>query len=280
VNSDYVHGYAPREAQRLSDQASTLAELLHHDTRYAPGTSLLEAGCGVGAQTVIVAAHNPTVSITSVDISAESVGRATDRCRSAGITNVIFEVADLCDLPYGDESFDHLLVCFVLEHLADPAETIRALLRVLKRGGTITVIEGDHGSAFFHPPSQAAQAAIACQVSLQAATGGDANIGRSLYPLLRSAGVAEVQVSPRYVYVDGSRPDLVDGFTRNTFTAMIEGVRQTALDAGIIDADTFDTGVSDLHRTAEPDGVFNYAFFKAVGRRPSVLTASDFDSAH
>ena len=267
MSSGYVHGYEPREAQRLSDQANALAELLHHDSHYPPGTSLLEVGCGVGAQTVIVAARNPTMSIISVDISSESIQLAASRCRSAGITNVIFEVADLFDLPYEDESFDHLLVCFVLEHLAEPDRALRALLRVLKRGGTITVIEGDHGSAFFYPPSQAAQAAIACQVSLQAAAGGDANVGRRLYPLLCSAGVVEVQVSPRYVYVDGSRPDLANGFTRNTFGAMIQGVRQNALDDGIIDADTFDRGIRDLERTAELDGVFNYAFFKALGRR-------------
>lgn len=268
VSSDYVHGYAPREARRLSDQAETLADLLHHDTCYPPGTSLLEAGCGVGAQTVIVAAQNPAVSITSVDISAESIELASLRCRSASINNVSFAVADLFDLPYEDESFDHLLVCFVLEHLADPASAIRALLRVVRRGGTITVIEGDHGSAFFHPSSRAAQAAIDCQVALQAAAAGDANIGRRLYPLLRSAGTAKIQVSPRHVYVDGSRSGLIEGFTRNTFTAMIEGVRQSAIDAGITDPDTFDTGIRDLYRTAEPDGVFNYTFFKAVGRRP------------
>jgi hypothetical protein len=45
----YVHGYAPREAQRLLDQAGTLADLLHHDTAYPAGSRVLEAGCGVGA---------------------------------------------------------------------------------------------------------------------------------------------------------------------------------------------------------------------------------------
>ena len=38
------------------------------------------------------------------------------------------------------------------------------------------------------------------------------------------AGYRDVRVSPRMVYVDASRPDLVDGFTRKTFTAMVEGV--------------------------------------------------------
>ena len=34
----YVHGHAPREAQRLLDQAGTLADLLHHDTAYPAGS--------------------------------------------------------------------------------------------------------------------------------------------------------------------------------------------------------------------------------------------------
>ena len=50
------------------------------------------------------------------------------------------------------------------------------------------------------------------------------------------------------VYVDDSRPDLVDGFTRRTFTAMIEGVRGLAIDTGLIGAERFDAGIRDLYR--------------------------------
>ena len=92
-------------------------------------------------------------------------------------------------------------------------------------------------------------------------------IGRQLQPLLRQAGCDPVRVSPRMVYADSSRPELVDGFTRKTFTAMIEGVRQSAIEAGLADAQAFDQGIRDLHRTAEPDGVFCYTFFKAVANR-------------
>ena len=67
------------------------------------------------------------------------------------------------------------------------------------------------------------------------------------------------------VYADGSRPHLVDGFTRKTFTAMIEGVRERSIAAGLIGAAGFDDGVRDLYRTAEADGVFCYTFFKGVG---------------
>lgn len=67
--------------------------------------------------------------------------------------------------------------------------------------------------------------------------------------------------------MDSSRPDLVDGFTIKTFTAMIEGVRESALEAGIIEPEAFDEGVRDLYRTAEADGVFCYTFFKGVGEK-------------
>jgi hypothetical protein len=132
-------------------------------------------------------------------------------------------------------------------------------------GGTITVIEGDHGSAYFHPDSAAAQKAIQCQVELQRRAGGNANVGRCLYPLLLQAGYAEVRVSPRMVYVDSSKPGLVDGFTRKTFTAMIAGVRGSALSAGLIESELFDKGIEDLKRTAQDDGTFCYTFFKAFG---------------
>jgi hypothetical protein len=161
-------------------------------------------------------------------------------------------------------------VCFVLEHLSRPVSVLTRLGRLLRPGGTITVIEGDHGSASFHPHSSAAQAAIQCQIELQARAGGDALIGRQVYPLMVKAGFEAVRVSPRMVYVDASRPELVDGFTRKTFTAMIEGIRESAIAAGLAEPAGFDAGIRALHRTTAADGVFCYTFFKGVGRRAAV----------
>ena len=267
VTDAYVHGYELREAERLGDQAGTLFDLLHGDTAYPPGTRILEPGCGVGAQTVPLARRNPGARITSVEVSAASVAEARRRVTAAGLADVEVVQGDLFDLPYAPRSFDHVFVCFVLEHLAEPERALVALRELIRPGGTITVIEGDHGSTTFHPDSAAAHEVIDCQVRLQRDAGGDAMIGRRLYPLVAGAGFAGVQVSPRMVYVDASRPDLVDGFTRRTFTAMIEGTREAAVAAGLIEPERFDEGIRALHRTTEPDGVFTYTFFKAVARR-------------
>ena len=264
MSMNYVHGYRSRENKRLQDQADTLLDLLHRDTRYPAGSTVLEAGCGIGAQTLALARNSPGARLTSIDVSAASIAQARQRAANAGIENVVFREADILALPYEQGSFDHVFVCFVLEHLPAPTLALERLARVLKPGGSLTVIEGDHGSTLFHPDSAAARASIDCLVQLQRGAGGDALIGRALYPLL-ARHLEEVVVEPRIVYVDASRPAWVDGFTNKTFIAMVEGVRDDALAAGLVSAEQFDAGVQDLRRTTEADGVFCYTFFKATG---------------
>jgi ubiquinone/menaquinone biosynthesis C-methylase UbiE len=263
----YVHGYSKREALRLNDQAATLDEIIHSDSLFPKGSLVLEAGCGVGAQTKIIATKNPETHFISVDISEESVREAERIIKSIGINNVEFKQADIYKLPFENDTFDSVIVCFVLEHLRNPIQALNELKRVTKKGGTMVAIEGDHGSTFFYPDSKDAYTAINCQIELQKQSGGNSNIGRELYPLLNSIGLSEVSVSPRMVYVDASRPQLVEGFIKNTFTAMIEGIGEKAMQQGIIDRMTFNNGIKDLYRTAESDGVFSYTFFKGFGTK-------------
>lgn len=264
MSSDYVHGYSIEESVRLLDQAATLTDLLHADTVYSAGSLILEAGCGVGAQTVTLGKNSPHARFISVDVSEDSLSQAAGRVTEAGLNNVSFQRADIFNLPFEPGHFDHVFVCFVLEHLAEPQKALESLKSVLKQGGSITVIEGDHGSAYFHPRSIYADKAIQCLIELQARSGGDSLIGRRLYPLIVGAGFRDVRVSPRMVYVDGGKPGLIDGFTKKTFTAMVEGVGRQALSEGLIDEASWTKGIQDLYRTAQPDGTFCYTFFKAV----------------
>ncbi|MBN2348540.1 MAG: methyltransferase domain-containing protein [Bacteroidales bacterium] len=260
--TSYVHGYSGREALRLNDQANTLDQIIHNDTLFAEGSLVLEAGCGVGALTKIMAAKNPGSGFISIDLSEDSLSEARNTIRSLGIKNVEFKQADIFNLPFQENSFDYVIVCFVFEHLDKPLPALKNLKRVLKTGGTMILIEGDHGSTFFYPDSIYAHAVIDCQIILQKQNGGNSNIGRELYPLLKSAGFSDISVTPRMVYVDAGKPELVEGFIKNTFTAMIEGIGDKATGLGLTDPLTFNRGIKDLYRTAEPDGIFCYTFFK------------------
>src|SRR5687767_697537 len=104
MNRPYIHGYDQRENIRLQDQASTLVELLHADTTYPAGSRVLEAGCGVGAQTITLAKNSPDALITSIDISMTSLAEAESRVTTAGFNNVHFEQGDIFNLAYAPES--------------------------------------------------------------------------------------------------------------------------------------------------------------------------------
>jgi ubiquinone/menaquinone biosynthesis C-methylase UbiE len=265
MSNDYVHGYSKEEANRLVDQANTLADLLHEGTKYSAGSKVLEAGCGVGAQTIMLAESSPDAQITSIDISEDSIKQAKELIEQNGFSNVEFQKADLLNLPFEDESFDHIFVCFVLEHLKNPITALESLRRVLKKGGSITVIEGDHGSCYFYPESKEAVKAWECLIKCQKSLDCNPMIGREIYPLLTNSGFKNVQVSPKIVYVDSSKPDLVEGFNKRTIIAMVDGVKDLAIASGMMDDESWEKGIKDLYKTTEPDGVFFYNFFKGIG---------------
>ena len=265
MKDDYVHGYSEFESDRLVDQANTLANLLHSDTKFSAGTKVLEAGCGVGAQTLMLATNSPDAEIKSIDISEESISRAKSLLKTHNIGNVEFQVADLYNLPFEDETFDHIFVCFVLEHLMDPITALESLRRVLKKDGSITVIEGDHGSCYFYPETKEAIKTWECLIECQKGLDCNPMIGREIYPLLKNSGFKQIKVAPKIVYVDSSKPELVEGFNKKTIIAMVEGVKEQAIKSGMIDDKTWEKGITDLYKTTEPNGVFFYNFFKGIG---------------
>ena len=184
----YVHGYSEREFERLRDQSGILESLLHSGTSYPAGSKVLEAGCGVGAQTRILAKISSGAHITSIDISEESISKAKSLIENERISNVRFQRASILSMPFPDECFDHVFVCFVLEHLEDPPKALSEIKRVLKPGGSITVIEGDHGSCFWHPETEASLKVWDAMIEAQKMLGHDPLIGRKAIPVAPTSG--------------------------------------------------------------------------------------------
>ena len=233
------------------------------------------SGIGVGAQTLELATRSPGASFVSVDISLTSLAETRRVIDTADLTNVELRQADILDLPFAPESFDHVFVCFVLEHLADPVRALVSLRRLppsrndhrhrgRSRIGLLSPrqLVGTSG----HPLSGRAPA-----------PGGWECVDRPpALPLLAETGFEGIAVSPRLVYVDSSRPLLVDAFTRKTFTAMIEAVRDDAIAAGLMDAASFDAGIQALHRTTRPDGVSHIRSSSPLRERRSNPAATPF----
>jgi len=264
----YVHGYGEREAQRLMDQAESVSDLIHHDTEFPPDSRILEVACGVGAQTVAMAQRLPACRFVSFDKIPQSVGLAAERVRTAGLQEVHLLTADLFEAPFKPESFDVLFVSYLLEHLPDPLAALISLKTLLRPGGTLLVVEGDHGSCYFHPDTPEAIRAWKCLIEVQAGLGCDSEIGRRLHPLLQSAGFENVRVSPRMVYADKSRPLMQHQFVLQTIVPMVEGIRIEALTKNLMSPIEWEKGVADLRETGlSSKGTFCYTFFKASAKK-------------
>lgn len=265
----YVHGYSDRETQRLTEQSFILEKLLHRGTNYPAGSHVLETGCGVGAQSYLLAKRNPDSRITSIDISMESLRKARAYLRGHKMTNVNFMQADILNTTFRDASFDHVFVCFVLEHLSEPVQALNELKRVLKSGGSITLIEGDHGSCFWHPETRESIDVWNSLIKAQQTLGHDPLIGRKLHPLLQASEFDIQTVEPRWVYTDASDLNLADGVLNKIIVPMVASAKEQVLAAGIVNKSTWDKGMGDLEKTAlPPQGTFFYTWFKGVGIKP------------
>jgi ubiquinone/menaquinone biosynthesis C-methylase UbiE len=265
----YVHGYTSRETQRLLEQSLILEDLLHGGTHYQEGERVLEAGCGVGAQTRILARRNPGAVFECIDISGESVEQARAVALEEGMEHVTFQQADLFSLSCEPESFDHVFVCFVMEHLPDPEAALKIFMDILKPGGTITLIEGDHGSGFWTPETLASRKAWQGLITSQMALGHDPNIGRRVYPLLKNAGYRVEDVSPRWVYADQSNRAMLDGVINQIIAPMVYSAEEQVLESGYMERDEWERGLEDIRHVARhPEGTFFYTWFKGVGVKP------------
>lgn len=261
----YVHGYTDRETQRLLEQSLILEELLHDGTFFPTGSRVLEVGCGVGAQTSILARRNPGILLTSIDISGDSVEKASRLVSDLGIEHVEVKQADLFDSGFEPASFDHVFLCFVLEHLGDPVRALRIIKELLVSGGSLTVIEGDHGSGIWTPETLPSRKAWQGLIDSQRRLGHDPNIGRRLYPLLKESGFEPEYVSPRPVYADQSDPVLLQGVVNQIMTPMVYSAEQQVLDENLVALADWKQGLEDISQVAShKDGTLFYTWFKGV----------------
>lgn len=194
--TDYVHGYGTREQERLVEQAEHWRHRLIHDgTHLEPGARLLEVGCGVGAVLAVLGQEFPGLRLVGVDIEPKQLAFARGHLERAGVEASLLE-ADALALPFADESFDHVWMMWLLEHVADPAAALREARRVLVPGGAITAIEVDYSTTRAAPSTSAIEALFRTMVQGMAAAGWS-DAGTRLPGWLREAGFREIDEGTR-----------------------------------------------------------------------------------
>ena len=101
------------------------------------GKVILDAGCGSGYKSLVLAQANPGAKIIGVDISEASVKLAQQRLEYHGFDNVEFHVLGIDDLPQTDWEFDYINCDELLYLFNDIGKALQAMKAVLKPEGII-----------------------------------------------------------------------------------------------------------------------------------------------
>ena len=238
--TEYVHGYATPEQERLVRQAEHWRErLIRAGTTLEAGTRLLEVGCGAGAVLAVLGQEFPGVKLFGVDIEPKQLEFARTHLERSGVEATLAQ-ADALALPFDDESFDHVWMMWFLEHVADPPSALREARRVLVPGGAITAIEVDYATARAEPSTPAIEALFRAMVGGMAAAGWS-DAGTRLPGWLREAGFRDVEEGERPFWWQGTDVDREANYAADVLESAVEalaqlpGTTESELRAGLTD---------------------------------------------
>ncbi|HVI25916.1 MAG TPA: methyltransferase domain-containing protein [Xanthomonadaceae bacterium] len=261
----YLHGFSPTEQARLVKQARLAETTIFRNIDYNGVERLLEVGSGVGAQTEILLRRFPDLHVTGVDLSQTQLDAAAHRLGAMPWLEGRYALrqADATDLPFEPRSFDGAFLCWVLEHVPDPARVLAEVRRVLAPGAPVYVTEVMNSSFLLDPYSPNTWRYWMAFNDYQHESGGDPFVGAKLGNLLLAGGFDDVTTEIKVFHFDNREPA-----RRKSMIAFWEELLLSAadqlLEAGKVDRDTVDGLRREMHQVQkDPDAVFFYAFVQA-----------------
>lgn len=262
----YSHGYEAHfvegylNTRTVSDNASFLMPHLR------AGMTLLDCGCGPGSITTGFARALAPGQVVGIDIAESQIALARQQAEAQGIQNVRFEVANIYNIPFPDDSFDAAFAHTILQHLADPVRALREIHRVLKPGGVIGVREEDTAGLIFAPTTPLMDQTLELFVRTWQHNGGNPYFARHQRTALHAAGFVNTEgfaMAEHAGTAEATRPtgEMLSGyFATNLATAVEMGW-------------TTQAAVAEMSKAwvewgTHPQAYFAALFCAAVGWKP------------
>lgn len=256
-----------QEFDRLSHQAKLLLPLekrLWRRLELMSGSKVLDLGCGPGVITHALAEQVYPGEVVGIDTSEKLIQSLQQLRCSVGNDrqlNITFHSGNVYDLDLPDENFDIVYARLLFQHLTEPMKALASILRVLRRGGKLCIVDVDDDWASLYPEPDSFSRLRQAITRLQQARGGDPWVGRKLASYLSEAGFIQVQATMRLI--DSHRLGLANFFDLLSFGAPYRS-EQPDLD-GVIAAAQQD--IQTLFKN--PFAWAGFGLFVATGHKPS-----------
>lgn len=264
----YLHGFTPEEQDRLSRQARFLEHEVHDRLPFRRTRKLLEVGCGVGAQTEILLRHFPELTVTGIDASPANLDSARKHLAKLPWAKGRYDLqqADARRLDLPADVHDGAFLCWILEHVSEPAQVLSEVRRVLRDGSPVVISEVQNASFFIDPYSPHTLAYWMAFNDHQIDLGGDPFVGAKLGNLLQAVGFRDITTQVRTFHLDNRRADERAEFL-DYWTELLLSGAQELLDADKVSAETVEGMKLELDRVGHsPNAVFFYSFVQARAR--------------
>jgi SAM-dependent methyltransferase len=188
----YTHGHhdSVLRSHRWRTVENSAAYLVPHLTEKS---ALLDVGCGPGSISVDLARR--VGGVVAFDSSGDALEEGRRLAAAEGVGNVTFEVADVYDMPYADDSFDVVHAHQVLQHVPDPVRALREMRRVCRPGGIVAARDSDYAGFTWFPELPELTEWLALYQECARANGGEPDAGRRMLSWARAAGFDEVEPS-------------------------------------------------------------------------------------
>ncbi|MFL5785076.1 MAG: methyltransferase domain-containing protein [Bacteriovoracaceae bacterium] len=264
----YLHGFSETEQQRLRAQAEFGEYSIYQNVNFAGLKKIIEVGSGVGAQTEILLRRFPKLHVTGIDLNDKQLEAAKKFISSISSAQGRFDFQKMSadDIKFQANTFDGAFLCWILEHVPNPAQVLSEVRRVLRPGAEIVITEVMNSSFFLDPYSPSLWKYWMAFNDFQYEHAGDPFIGAKLGNLLTQVGFHQIKTDIKTWHFDNRNPDKRKQAI-HYWTDLLLSAADKLVQEKYVDEETVKKAKEELDRVAnDPNAVFMYSFMQASAR--------------